>query len=54
MNYYLIFLLQGKVVDICSYDDEPVRDEHYDQYANMEYWQRPFVYDEVQTLNQVK
>lgn len=34
MKYFLIFLLQGKVVNICSFDDETARDNTKDYYID--------------------
>lgn len=58
MKYYLIFLKNGKVVDISTFDDEEARDKHANRYqvplASQEYvsW-IDGSYDEVQTLNVV-
>jgi len=59
MKYFLIFLLQGKVVNICSFDGETARDNTKDYYAyrvtqgygigNCD----GIEFDSIQTLNQI-
>lgn len=59
MNYFLIFLFQGKVVNICSYDEQDSRDREHDRFKGMlqaNDWYS-FVedkqFDTLQTLDQV-
>lgn len=54
MKYYLIYLLNGMVIDICSYDDESYRDEKYHQWVYRDQNICNITeYDELQCLNVV-
>lgn len=53
MKYYIILLLDGKVIDICSYDDEESKDEHLIYFKNQLASMSGLPYNELQTLNQV-
>lgn len=55
MNYYLIFLLDGKVVDICTYADEESRQsyiKYIEQYNLTKINDREF--DQIQILDIVR
>ncbi len=60
MNYYLIFLFQGKVVNICSYDEQDSRDREQARFADMlkaNDWYSfcdGVQFDTLQTLDQVR
>ena len=54
MKYYIIYLLDGQVTDICSWDDESGRDDRFalEQDRAGDHT-RPWGYNTVQKLNQV-
>lgn len=52
MKYYLIFLLNGKVVDIPSFDEEECRDTTFKLYTDNMFMYN--TYNELQTLNGVR
>lgn len=55
MIYYLIFLLEGRVIDICTYDDEDCRQRYInyiDQYKLARVNDREF--DQIQILDIVR
>ena len=54
MIYYMILLLNHKVIEICSYDDEAVRDHHALYFTDMITDCAYRRHDEVQTLNEVR
>lgn len=52
MRYYLIFLLDGKVIDISSFDEEESRDNAFRLYTDDMFMYN--TYNELQTLNEVR
>lgn len=59
MNYYIIYLFHGIVVDITSWDEEDARNRQYEMDADQVVGGRAvstydFVFNEVQRLNQVR
>lgn len=59
MNYFLIFLFQGKVVNICSFDAQDARDRSQAHYTEMlsKSWYSfadDKQFDTIQTLDQVR
>lgn len=54
MNYYIIYLLDGEVVDISSWDEEDGRDRQFSLEQGRLDTTRPWGYNQVQTLNQVR
>lgn len=59
MKYYIIYLLNGLVVDISSWDEEDARNQQYEKDA-IQVAEKGivsiygFAFDEVQFLNQVR
>ena len=53
MKYYLIFLYAGRVMDICSYDDQQTRDKQYNKVMFDPAYANPRGYDDVQYLDVV-
>jgi hypothetical protein len=55
MNYYIIYLLDGQVIDICKWDEEAGRDERFaleqDRAGDNT---RGWGYNSVQKLDQVR
>lgn len=52
MNFYLIFLEDGKVVSISNYDTEEARNESYFHWKDCHY-ANGVTYNSVQILNEV-
>ena len=52
MKYYAILLLNGKIVEINSFDEEDARDRVVESLLAQMTW--TFSYDEVQTLDEVQ
>jgi hypothetical protein len=53
MKYYIILLLQGRVVGICTYDDEDSRDGYLIDFEYQLASMSGLAYNELQTLNEV-
>jgi len=54
MNYYIIFLLDGQVVEISSWDEEDARDRYLDIVKNNLMIGDARGFDQVQHLNQLR
>lgn len=53
MKYYIVLLLKGKVVGICTYDDESSREDHLIDFKYQLASMSGLPYNELQTLNEV-
>jgi hypothetical protein len=53
MKYFIILLYRGKVVEVCSYDDQQSQLEHLNNFQNQLATTWGLSYDELQTLAQV-
>lgn len=53
MKYYLIWMNSGKVLDICSFDDQETRDNAYYNWVYRDQDKCRSIYDEAQCLNVV-
>lgn len=51
MKYYLVYLLRGQVIRIDSYDDQEVRDQHYNVATKSG---APAEWDNVQTHSEIQ
>lgn len=49
MNFYIIYLISGKVVDIDVYDNEEIRDKIFDEVVSSTFLQ----FDTKQKFNQI-
>ena len=57
MKYYMILLIKGRVVEICSFDTEEARDDAVRHHRGVLLATAGVLggsYDEVQTLNEVR
>lgn len=54
MRYYLIYMYQNKVVDVCSYDNEEAQLKQHSIDGNKpSYEQYPVKYDSIHLFNEV-
>lgn len=53
MKYYLIYMYQGKVVDVCSYDDEDSQMKQFNHDSRLSDYMQSFRFDSIQIFNQV-
>lgn len=54
MNYYLIYLYKGIVVDVCRYDDCETQMSVFFKDSNKPDWEHHIRYDSIQIFNEVR